>query len=161
VWAAAALGDGARAAAWMRLLNPIYHAATPEGTARYKVEPYVVAADVYRARGHVGRGGWTWYTGSAGWVYRLGVEALLGLRLAGDGFHLDPVIPADWAGFSLRLNWGGARYVIEVTNPDGVERGVAALTLDGAARADGRIPRLTDGGEHRVTVRLGEPVEAA
>ena len=145
IWAWAQLGDGARAAELLRLISPVRHAAeTPE---RYRVEPYVVAADVYTAAGHEGRGGWTWYTGSAGWLYRLGVERLLGLRREGDTLLVAPALPPDWPGFEASYRYGGASYRITV------ERGEApCATLDGAALPDGRIPLRDDGSDHEVVV---------
>ena len=100
VLAFAMLGEGDKAAALFSLLNPINHARTRAEVHRYKVEPYVIAADVYAAKPHVGRGGWTWYTGSAGWMQRAGVESILGLRLRGDALELDPCIPKSWPGFT-------------------------------------------------------------
>ena len=101
IWALAELGDGDQAYALFRLLNPIYRADTPEKVARYKVEPYVISADVYGVAPHVGRGGWTWYTGSAGWMYRLGIEAILGLQRTGQELRLDPCIPKQWTGYTM------------------------------------------------------------
>ncbi|MFU8857083.1 MAG: GH36-type glycosyl hydrolase domain-containing protein [Deferrisomatales bacterium] len=155
VWAFARLGQGSRAGELLRLLNPIYHADTPGKAALYKVEPYVVAADVYGIDPHVGRGGWTWYTGSAGWMYRLGVEALLGLRRRGDRLFLEPCIPADWRSFEITYREGDTTYRFEVQNPSGVEQGVAELLLDGEPRLDRSIPLLQDGREHGVVVRMG------
>ena len=155
IWAKLQQGDGDTAAAWLRLINPIYHADTPEAAARYKVEPYVIAADVYSHPQHVGRGGWTWYTGSAAWMYRVGVEALLGLRRHGDAFSVEPCIPADWEGFSLTLTFGQSRYAIEVRNPAHVSRGVAEVTLDNQALPDRRVPLRADGQPHHVRVTLG------
>ena len=99
VLAFAALGDGDKAGELFSLLNPINHASSRAGVYRYKVEPYVIAADIYAEPPHVGRGGWTWYTGSAGWMYRAGIEWILGLRLRGTMMHLDPCIPRAWPGF--------------------------------------------------------------
>ena len=98
---------------------------------RYKVEPYVVAADVYAAAPHVGRGGWTWYTGSAGWMQRAGIESILGLRIEGGVLHLDPCIPKTWQHFEMTVRFRSARYEILVENPDGVCRGIVAVTVDG------------------------------
>src|SRR3546814_947301 len=105
VWASMAfaeLGDHARAWDLFRMINPIHHGDTAERSATVKVEPYVVAADVYAVQPRVGRGGWTWYTGSAGWMYRLVLESLLGLRLEGDTLRLSPCIPAGWPGYRVR-----------------------------------------------------------
>ena len=112
------------------MLNPISHATTRTAADHYKVEPYVVAADVYAAPGHVGRGGWTWYTGSAGWLYRCGIEALRGLRKIGDVLEIDPAI-ATWPGFRVRFAFGAATYLIAVSNPARATRGVRKLVVDG------------------------------
>ena len=157
VMAFAGLGEGDKAAALFGLLNPIKHARTRTDMHRYKVEPYVVAADVYAAAGHVGRGGWTWYTGSAGWMQRAGVESILGVRVAGGKLRIDPCIPGSWPRFEITLRHGASRYEVVVENPQGVQRGIASAELDGVAIA-GRplsIPLLDDGAPHRVTVRLG------
>ena len=153
----AALGEGDKAAALFWMLNPINRARTRVDMHRYKVEPYVVAADVYAAPGHVGRGGWTWYTGSAGWMQRAGIESILGLRIESGALHLDPCIPASWPRFEITLRHGASRYEIAVENPDGVQRGVAAAELDGASIAERPLSvLLTDDGEvHRLYVRLG------
>jgi cyclic beta-1,2-glucan synthetase len=157
VIAFAAQGEGDKAARLFSMLNPVNHARTRAGVLRYKVEPYVVAADVYARPPHVGRGGWTWYTGSAGWMQRAGMEGILGLRLKGDVLHLDPCIPRAWPSFSILLRHRSARYKISVANPDGVERGVALATLDEAILGEGplRIPLVDDGRTHHLSVRLG------
>ncbi|MEE8567892.1 MAG: hypothetical protein V3S81_04725, partial [Anaerolineales bacterium] len=154
-WAFAELGQGDRAEALFRMLNPIYHSDTPEKTARYKVEPYVVAADVYSVPPHTGRGGWTWYTGSAGWMYRLGLEAILGLRRAGKVLKIDPCIPGDWSGFELTYRDGSTSYQIQVENPNGVNRGVRQLMMDGKVLTGGDIPLLGDGQQHQVRILIG------
>ena len=117
IWAAmafAALGDSRRAWELLAMINPVNHARSPEGMATYKVEPYVVAADVYALSPHTGRGGWTWYTGSAGWMYRLIVESLLGLRLEVDKLHFAPCLPADWKAFKVHYRYRGTVYHIAV-----------------------------------------------
>ncbi|MCD9029379.1 cyclic beta 1-2 glucan synthetase [Luteimonas sp. BDR2-5] len=136
VWSAmafAALGDRERAWELARMINPVHHAADATGAAVYKVEPYVLAADVYGVAPHVGRGGWTWYTGSAGWMYRLLTESLLGLQRSGDTLRIVPCMPAAWPGYRMQLRHGAALYRIEVVH---VDAGPAALWLDGA-RQDG------------------------
>jgi cyclic beta-1,2-glucan synthetase len=160
VMAFAALGQGSKAAGLFALLNPINHARARADVHRYKVEPYVVAADVYAKPPHVGRGGWTWYTGSAGWMQRAGVENILGLRLKGDVLHFDPCIPKDWPGFTLSLRHGSSRYDIQVENPDGVEHGIVTATFDTAAILERplRLALSDDGGMHRLQVRLGAVV---
>jgi cyclic beta-1,2-glucan synthetase len=154
------LGDGTRAHELFEILNPINHARTPEDVERYRLEPYVVAADVYVAPAHRGRGGWTWYTGSAAWLYRLAVEWLLGLRLNGETFVVAPTIPADWPSFEMTYRRGGTRYEIRVENPDRVCRGVQRVELDGAELVDGSVPILDDGGVHTILVVLGTPERA-
>ncbi|WP_459708482.1 GH36-type glycosyl hydrolase domain-containing protein, partial [Paraburkholderia sp. 2C] len=114
IFAFAQLHDGNRAAGLFSLLNPINHARTPMETERYKVEPYVVAADVYSVAPHVGRGGWTWYTGSAGWMYRAGVEGILGIRREGDFLVVNPCIPDSWPGFEATVHMHSTRYEIHV-----------------------------------------------
>lgn len=157
LWVAMALarrGEGDRAVGILRLLNPVEHARTPEAADRYRVEPYVVAADVYSLVDHIGQGGWSWYTGSAGWMYRVWLEEVLGLKLRGNALRLDPAIPADWPGFTLRCQLRGARYELRVENPDRVGRGVAWVEVDGR-RQSGQAVTLEDGGSHVVVVRLG------
>jgi cyclic beta-1,2-glucan synthetase len=157
VIAYAALGDGDRAAALFSLLNPINRSHAPADVHRYKVEPYVVAADVYAAPPHVGRGGWTWYTGSAGWMQRAGVESILGLCMRGGILLLDPCIPKAWPRFEMTVRYRSVRYEIVVENPDGVSRGIVSAQLDGRVLDDRplSLPPLDDGGTHQVRVRLG------
>ena len=155
VLATALLGRGRRASELFDLLNPIHHASDPESTARYKVEPYVVAADIYGRPPHTGRGGWTWYTGSASWLYRVGLEALLGFRLRGTRLLLDPCIPGDWPGFEITYRHRSTIYHIAIENPDGVERGVRALTLDGRPLDGDAVDLADDGQVHEVRVTMG------
>jgi cyclic beta-1,2-glucan synthetase len=156
VWAFARMGQGDTAEELFRLLNPIYHSDSPEKAAQYRVEPYVVAADVYSVAPHVGRGGWTWYTGSSGWMYRLGLEAILGLRREAGFLVIDPCIPRKWPTYILHYRDGETRYEIRVENPDGVNRGVKQVLLDGETLPDGKISLKPDGGQHKVIVTLGE-----
>ena len=151
------LGDGDKAAEIFSILNPINHALTPAAVQRYKVEPYVVAADVYSEPPHVGRGGWTWYTGSAAWMYRAGLEWMLGCRLRGATLHLDPCIPRNWPGFQVSLRYLGTRYEIAVENPSGVNRRLVDLQLDGQVlpAEQGWVPLVDDGVTHRVRAVLG------
>jgi len=155
----AALGQGDKAAELFALINPINHTATRAGVLRYKVEPYVVAADVYSMPPHVGRGGWTWYTGSAGWLYRAGIESILGLRVKADSMLIDPCIPVAWPGFDMTLRYRGAVYEISVRNPSRVSRGVVALELDGLSQpveAGEACLRLSkDHGTHAILITLG------
>ncbi|AKU12173.1 beta-(1,2)-glucan production associated transmembrane protein [Azoarcus sp. CIB] len=160
IWAAmafAALGDGARAWELLTLINPVNHALSAQGVATYKTEPYVVAADVYALAPHIGRGGWSWYTGSAGWMYRLIVESLLGLRLAGDILHLAPCLPADWHAYKIHYRYRDTVYHIAVAQMrvgDDRESGVTSVTVDGVERPDKAIPLVDDRQEHLVEVRV-------
>lgn len=156
VLAFAALGDGDKAAELFGMLNPINRAVSRATVQRYKVEPYVAAADVYSEPPHVGRGGWTWYTGSAGWLYRAATEWMLGFRVRGTTFSIDPCIPRIWPGYSIRFRYHSAIYDVQVENPSGVCRGVILAELDGR-RLEGSatIPLADDGVEHRVRVVLG------
>jgi cyclic beta-1,2-glucan synthetase len=158
VWAFAELGQGDRAEALFRLLNPIYHSDTPDKVARYMVEPYVIAADVYSASAHVGRGGWTWYTGSSGWMYRVGLEAILGIRRMGQTLQIDPCIPKTWSSYQVTYRVGATTFQISVENPSGVNRGVKQIKLDGNVLNGNEIPLLDDGVQHQVNVLLGAVV---
>jgi cyclic beta-1,2-glucan synthetase len=163
VLATALLGEGDRAMHLYRLVNPVTHAKTPEDVATYKVEPYVIAADVYTAEGHVGRGGWTWYTGSASWLYRVGLEAILGFNKKGDTLEIDPCIPSEWRELSIEYRHGSSNYVIRVNNPDGAQKGVTRISLDGRDVA-GAVPLVSDGNRHEIIVTMGinpQPVAAA
>lgn len=156
IWAFAKLGQGDRAAELFRLINPINHADSPAKIARYRVEPYVIAADVYSAPPHNGRGGWTWYTGSASWMYRLGLEAMLGLQREGDILHIVPCIPKDWPSYEMEYRHGDTHYAIHVDNSRGVNTGVLFVILDGKTLVENAIPLLTDGRPHQVTIVMGE-----
>jgi cyclic beta-1,2-glucan glucanotransferase len=157
VIAFAMLGDGDKAGELFSLLNPIHHASTRADVHRYKVEPYVACADVYAEPAHVGRGGWTWYTGSAGWMYRAGLEWILGFRLRGTSLVIDPAVPTSWAGFAITFQYHSARYEIAVENPLGVSHGVSRVELDGAplAARGTRIGLVDDAAVHHVRVILG------
>ena len=157
IFAHAMQGDGDKAGALFDLINPLRHADTGHALERYKVEPYVACADVYSVDPHVGRGGWTWYTGSAAWLYRAGLEAILGFRLQGDQVLMDPCISRDWPAFTIRYRHGESSYVIHVSNPNGVQRGISAVWLDGVALATSPcvIGLKDDGQEHTVTIEMG------
>jgi cyclic beta-1,2-glucan synthetase len=160
IFAWAALGDGDRAGELFGFLNPIRHGDSADTAARYRVEPYVSCADVYSVGDLAGRGGWTWYTGSAAWLYRAGLEALLGFRKQGGRLRIDPCVPRHWPGFELDYRHRGARqltrYAIRVENPHGVCRGVRVLELDGRPLPVGEpIALADDGGSHLVRVELG------
>jgi cellobiose phosphorylase len=155
VLAAALQGRGDRALELWDMLNPIYHSATPSEAQRYKVEPYVVCADVYGVAPHVGRGGWTWYTGSASWLYRVALEAILGLRLAGDTLRVEPCVPAGWPGYEVTYRHRSVTYRIRVENAAGTGHGVRSVTVDGQAAEGGAVRLCDDGREHDVRVTLG------
>ncbi len=133
ILAHAGLGNGDAAGALFALVNPVNHALTATEAARYKVEPYVIAADVYSAAPHVGRGGWTWYTGSAAWMYRAGIEGLLGLTRSGDTLRFAPCFPKAWPQVQLRLAYGPAPCRVTILNPHGLGTGITSARLNGAA----------------------------
>ncbi|WP_124084026.1 GH36-type glycosyl hydrolase domain-containing protein [Burkholderia gladioli] len=157
VLAFARLGDGERAASLFALLNPIHRSRTRSGANRYRVEPYVIAADIYSVAPHLGRGGWTWYTGSAGWLYRAGVEGLLGLCKQGDMLAIRPCIPRSWPGFRATLRHGAAYYEIVIDNSAPSTRGLSHIVVDGVGLEPGACSlRLVDDGQrHQVSVSLG------
>jgi cyclic beta-1,2-glucan synthetase len=159
-WAYAALGEGERAERIFRLLNPVLRTRTSEEAAHYRVEPYVLAGDVYSCPPWVGRGGWSWYTGAAGWAFRLGVEAILGLRKEDGHLCIDPCIPSTWKGFEAWVKCGTGEVHVVVDNPDGVSAGVAESSLDGAPLDSPRVALDPNGvGTHEVRVRLGARVQ--
>jgi cyclic beta-1,2-glucan synthetase len=153
VLATALQGNGNRAFELYQMINPLTHARTPEEVEVYKVEPYVVAADVYTAEGQLGRGGWTWYTGSASWMYRVGLEGILGFTKRGDRLFIEPRAPASWSGYSIEYRYGKSVYVIVVHNEDGISGGAVEITIDGAPSADGSIRLEDDGARHEVSVQ--------
>ena len=156
VIAFALLGDGDRAGELFGLLNPINHASTRAGLHKYKVEPYVAPGDVYAVPPHTGRGGWTWYTGSAGWMYRAAIEYILGFKLEGDRLRIDPCIPRFWREFEITYRRGSTTYQIKVENPHACSRGVASVEIDGQPQADYQVHLIDDGRLHEVRVVLGE-----
>jgi cyclic beta-1,2-glucan synthetase len=155
VMAMARLGSGDEAVELFHMLNPVNHTRTPADVARYQVEPYVVAGDVSAHPAHAGRGGWTWYTGSAGWMYRAGLESILGLERRGKSFQVNPCIPSSWPEFTIVWKFGRTRYEIVVSNPERRCRGVRSAEMDGAAVDPRSIPLVDDGAAHRVQVVLG------
>jgi cyclic beta-1,2-glucan synthetase len=156
ILAFAQLGDGERAASLFSLLNPINHARTPEEVDRYRVEPYAVAADIYATAPHTGRGGWTWYTGSAGWMYRAGVEGILGIRRQGACLVIDPCIPPHWPGFEATVTIESTVYAIQVLHPSRRCRGITRMLLDDETVPLGahgvRVP--LDGRPHRLVLTI-------
>ena len=156
VYALTLLGEGDRAVALLSTLNPIHHASTRPLVERYKVEPYVVAADVYDSPGHAGRGGWTWYTGAASWMYRVIVERILGVRREGASLVVDPCIARSWKGYELTYRHGEGEVHIVVENPSGVERGVQSVEVDGKRESSDATIALTGAaGRREVRVVLG------
>jgi cyclic beta-1,2-glucan synthetase len=155
VMAFARLGDGDRAVELFSLLNPVNHSRSADEVRRYRAEPYVVAADVYSVPPHTGRGGWTWYTGSAGWMYRIGVEVILGITLRNGALHIDPCVPRGWPRYEVTFKPGRTPYRIVVENPDRVSRGVKRIEVDGIECTGQDIPIADDGVERSVRVVLG------
>ena len=142
------------------MINPINHARSAEDVAIYRVEPYVVAADVYATAPHVGRGGWSWYTGSAGWMYRLIIESLLGLELAVDKLHVSPCLPPHWKGFKLRYRYRETMYQITVSQAEKADR-ETTVWVDGEAQTDNAIPLTNDLVEHAVRVLVRRAIVSA
>ncbi len=153
VLATALRGHGDRAFELYQMLNPLTHGGTPEGISTYKVEPYVVAADVYTTARELGRGGWTWYTGSASWMYRVGLEALLGLTKRGATLRIDPCLPEGWPEVTIEYRYGGSRYAIVVHTPARVRRNGADVTVDGRPLEGEVISLVDDGARHEVVVK--------
>ncbi len=160
VIAFAMLGDGDRAGELFSLLNPINHSSTRAGLHKYKVEPYVAMGDVYAVPPHTGRGGWTWYTGSAGWMYRAALEYILGFKLAGDRLRIDPCIPRGWREFEINYRRGETAYRIKVENPHALNRGIAEVKLDGIVQRDNEVILLADGHPHEIQILMGEKIDA-
>jgi cellobiose phosphorylase len=155
VEAAALQGEGQRAYQLLRILNPVLHAADQEGLDRYKVEPYVIAGDVYSHTPHAGRGGWTWYSGSAGWFYRVIVESILGLARRGDRLEFNPRVPPEWSHYEIRYRFRSTTYSIKIENPAGVESGVASVWLDNARQPGNGLRLVDDAKNHDVRVVMG------
>jgi cellobiose phosphorylase len=164
VWAAMAyarLGDSRRAWELLTLINPVNHALSAEQVAVYKAEPYVVAADVYAVAPHVGRGGWSWYTGSAGWLYRLIIESLLGLQREGDRLRITPCLPQDWTTYTMNYRFGRSHYRIVVTQTLSNDSAAQThVTHNGVEQQDGEIALIDDGLRHEVTVAIRRSADA-
>ena len=159
IWATTAfamMGDTEHAWELFDMLNPVNRGSQPEAIEQYKVEPYVMSADIYGAASHTGRGGWTWYTGAAGWMYRLSLETLLGLQLKGDHLRIAPCIPADWDSYKIHYRYHDTFYHITIICSGKKAQQVLGVSLDDAmVSKDGRIPLLDDRREHHVEVVLG------
>jgi cellobiose phosphorylase len=164
ILAFAGLGMGGRAWQLFHMINPVNHSRTSIECSRYKVEPYVMAADVYAVPPNTGRGGWTWYTGAAGWLYRVGLESLLGVRKEGNRLYMDPCIPPEWEKFEVEYTFENSMYQIEVANPDKVSTGIRGITVDGQPCPEGYVALTGDGLEHKVRIVMGnlniQPVKA-
>jgi cellobiose phosphorylase len=154
-WAMLKLGRIEEGFQFFQLLNPILHANTYDKATYYRVEPYVVAADVYGAPPFTGQGGWTWYTGSSSWMYRLGIEGILGLRKKGDQIEINPRIPRNWQGFKISYRVGQATYEFQVQNPGHVNQGVQQVFMHGRELPDKIIPLSQDGGIYKVLIVMG------
>ena len=155
ILAFAKMGDGDKAHELFSMINPINHSRSNIEAARYKTEPYVLAADVYAVHPNTGRGGWTWYTGGAGWMYRIGIEHILGIKKRGESLLLDPCIPTNWSEYTVKYKYGKSQYEIHIKNPQGLNKGVKKVILDGN-EIIGNILKLTnDGKVHAVKVIMG------
>jgi cyclic beta-1,2-glucan glucanotransferase len=161
IQAQAMLGHGDRACELLTFVNPIHRTSRPERVEQYRLEPFAVAADVYSAPAHIGRGGWSWYTGAAGWMYRITLEHILGITREGDYLRINPCVPKGWHAFSVIMRLSGSEYRIELENPGGVSSGVQLLTLDGEAVAGGRVPFQPNAGLRVIRVVLGAHAPAA
>jgi cyclic beta-1,2-glucan synthetase len=155
------IGAGDEAVEMFHLLNPINHSREPAATQRYGGEPYVLAGDVYSHPAHAGRAGWTWYTGSASWMYRAGLEGILGIERRGERLIVDPCLPTSWPSCSVVWTQGTTRWEITIENPARRSRGVALVELDGQPIDPGAIVCREDGGQHRLRVVLGKATDAA
>jgi cyclic beta-1,2-glucan synthetase len=155
----ARLKQGTRATELLEMINPVERSRSMEDVERYKGEPYVIAADIYNLAGQVGRCGWTWYTGSSGWMYRVWLEEVLGFKLQAHQLAIDPAIPSDWTHYALRYRYRSTRYEIAVENPENVSSGVVSLELDGVPLSSKWIPLVDDGGSHNVRIQLGRLME--
>lgn len=151
VMAFAAMGEKEKTWELFRMINPVNHGNTKEAIASYRVEPYVAAADIYAVSPHGGRGGWTWYTGSAGWMYQLILQAILGLRIEGDKLSLNPCVPQDWEQYRLSYTYKETIYHIEVINK---KAGSQAIRLDGKISGQAFITLVDDGIPHTVTIEI-------
>jgi cellobiose phosphorylase len=151
------LGDGDRAHQLYSIMNPVNHGNSNAAIHRYRVEPYVVCGDLYSMPPNVGRGGWTWYSGSAGWMYRVALEGILGFHVQGNKLRIDPCIPRSWPGFEVAYRYRSSNYTIIVENPSRVSKGVVRVELDGIelpSRDGGLIPLADDGAAHKVRIVL-------
>jgi len=161
VLAQALLGRGDAANELLSFINPIHRSSDADRVNRYRAEPFAVAADIYSAPAHLGRGGWTWYTGAAGWMYRVTIEHVLGIKREGNTLRVEPCVPSRWPRYRVTYRITGAEYIIDIDNPDGTGCGARSLTLDGNAIDGGRILLEPNSGTHTVRVVLGTVAPAA
>lgn len=157
IWAIIAeaiLGFGDKAGELYRMINPIEHSRTKEAATKYKVEPYVISADVSGQRNLAGRGGWTWYTGSASWMYETGIKYLLGLRIHKGILHMEPCIPSNWKEYSIRYQYGNSRYHIQVNNPNGKTTGVTSFKLNGEEIPEKQVALNDNGGIYKIEIEM-------
>ena len=156
ILAFAELNKGKRATEIFSMLNPINHGLSLDQVDRYKVEPYVIAADVYSVEPHMGRGGWTWYTGSSGWMYTAGIESILGFKLSGNKLRIDPRIHPEWRSYKIIYRHYNSTYEIEIKNPKGLESGMSKISFDGGKMDENKtfIELVNDGLLHKVIVEL-------
>lgn len=152
----AMLGEGDKAYDLFRMINPINHTRTPIECTKYKVEPYVVAADVYTNPQHLGRGGWTWYTGSSGWLYRVGLENILGFSVEEDKLLINPCIPRDWEEYRIKYRYKNTNYIIDIKNPNKVCRGINRVIIDGREISDEYIHLVDDKVDHSIIIEMGD-----
>ena len=164
VWcliAYAMLGDGSRAHDLFNMINPAHRTSTRTGMSAYKVEPYAVAADIYAESPHARRGGWSWYTGAAGWLYRAGTEFILGLRIEDNILHLKPCLPPEWRNAKIHYRYRSSMYHITIKSSLGTDQDVVGIELDGVPQMGLQIAMQDDGGVHAVTVFLGSPLRTS
>jgi cyclic beta-1,2-glucan synthetase len=155
IMAFAALGDGDQATELFDLINPINHTRNYREYSHYKLEPYVMAADVYSVHPHIGRGGWSWYTGSAGWIYQAGLYSILGFSKSSGNLVINPCIPGRWKEYSIDYHFQSTCYHIQVVNPEGVMTGIRSVSMDGIQLAEHVIPLVDDHKKHDVLVTMG------
>ncbi len=157
IWAIIAeamLGFGDKAVEWYRMINPIEHSRTREAAKKYKVEPYVICADIAGQRNLAGRGGWTWYTGSSSWMYETGIKYLLGLRIQNNILHLEPCIPKDWKEYNICYQYGNSRYHIRVNNPNMKNTGVTTFKINGREIQEKQITLNKNGGTYIIEIEM-------
>ena len=148
------LGFGEKAAEYFKMINPIEHSRTKEEARKYKVEPYVIPADIYGAENLIGRGGWTWYTGSSSWYYEAGIKYILGLTITKGVLTLEPCIPKEWSKYCIRYKFGESIYHINITNPNKKSTGITSMKLNGKEVEDKKIILTKDGGIYNIEVQI-------